>query len=59
MSSITYTWTLTGELRATIVEYENQPDECTLHPVVPSDDTKTTAWITAESGSYVGLDACR
>ena len=46
-------------LKATVVEYENEPNECTLHPIDPPTEDRTTAWITARGGSYVDLDRCR
>jgi hypothetical protein len=46
-------------IRATIVEYDDRVDECTLHPVDPEDDKQITEWITAQQGSYTSLDACR
>ncbi|WP_144905486.1 DUF7511 domain-containing protein [Halobellus captivus] len=53
---------LNGEvfsLRATIVEYEHGPDECTIHPLDPTESGRTTEWITALEGSYVPLGRCR
>ncbi|RLM54023.1 hypothetical protein DVK02_11390 [Halobellus sp. Atlit-31R] len=46
-------------LRATVVEYQHRPDECTIHPVDPPDRNRTTAWITAKEGSYVALATAR
>lgn len=46
-------------IRATIVEYDDKVDECTLHPVDPEDDKRITEWITARRESYLSLDACR
>lgn len=43
------------DLRATVVEYDDRPDECTIHPPTVSDDHRTTAWITAEAGSFVDV----
>ena len=44
-------------LRATIVEYENAPDECTIYPSGVSGVERMTTWISAEEGSYVDLGA--
>ena len=46
-------------IRATIVRYDERPDECTLHPEDPDDDSQMTEWITAESGGYFALVSCR
>lgn len=40
-------------LKGTVVRYDDEPDECTLHPPEPTDRERTTAWITAKEGSYV------
>lgn len=45
-------------IHATVIQNENQPDECTLHPATPSKDERTTAWITAKEGSYIPLSSC-
>lgn len=45
----------TMHLRATIVEYEDAPDECTIFPRDVSDVERMTTWISAEEGSYVDL----
>ena len=44
---------------ATIVRYEDSPDECTIHPSRVDDNSRTTAWITALEGSFVSLSTCR
>ncbi|WP_336023502.1 DUF7511 domain-containing protein [Halobellus salinisoli] len=46
-------------LRATVVEYEQSPDECTIHPLDPPESGRTTQWITAREGSYVPLERCQ
>lgn len=46
-------------IRATIVQYDDHPDECTLHPDEPDEDSRLTEWITAESGGYLSLMTCR
>lgn len=46
-------------LRATIVEYDHCPNECTIHPVDPPSEQQITEWITAREGSYVPLSNCR
>ena len=45
------------QLRATIVEYEDAPDECTIFPRDASGVERMTTWISAEEGSYVDLGA--
>jgi hypothetical protein len=44
-------------IKATIVRYDDDADECTLHPVDPVSDKHTTEWITAKQGGYVSLAA--
>lgn len=46
-------------LAATVVSYDDQPDECTIHPPEPTDSERTTAWITAKEGTYVSAVAWR
>ena len=48
-----------GELVATVVEYDNVPDECTIHPLNASDEDLMTRWITALEGDFVSLEAAR
>lgn len=42
-------------IQATIVSCDDGPDQCTLHPVEPDDGRETTAWITANEGSFVSV----
>ena len=44
-----------GQIQATVVSYDDQPDQCTLHPVQPDERCRTTEWITADENSYVTL----
>lgn len=41
------------QIKATIVRYENQVDQCTLHPADPPREQQSTEWMTAEEGGYV------
>jgi hypothetical protein len=50
---------LPGALTAAVVEYDDEPDECTLYPTEASEKALVTEWITAEEGSYVDLDEMR
>lgn len=53
--------TLSGgdQLVATVVNYDDAPDECTLYPVDASDRELLTCWISAKTGSFVALpDVC-
>lgn len=43
------------KLRATIVEYEDAPDECTIFPSDTSDIERMSTWISAKEGSYIDL----
>lgn len=47
------------QLRATVVEYDDAPDECTIYPQDVSHWDRMTTWITAEEGSYVDLTSLR
>ena len=46
-------------LGATIERYETEPDICTIHPVNPPERERTTAWITAEEGSFLPIEKNR
>jgi hypothetical protein len=46
-------------IEGTIVRYDDEPDECTLHPAEPTPREYTTTWITAKEGSYVSVMAWR
>ena len=45
----------TVELEATIVEYDDAPNECTIAPTDVSDVDRMSTWISAQEGSYVEL----
>ena len=47
------------KLRATVVEYEEAPNECTIHPRGVSGMDRMTTWISAEEGAYVDLESFR
>lgn len=46
-------------IKATFAQYDNRPDECTLHPAHPGEGKQTTEWITATRGGYVSLGMLR
>ncbi|WP_380679649.1 DUF7511 domain-containing protein [Salinigranum sp. GCM10025319] len=47
-------------LQGHVEEYDNAPDECTIFPRTASADLpRTTAWLTAEEGSYCSLEDAR
>jgi hypothetical protein len=46
-------------IEGTVVRYADKPDECTLHPAMPTSKESTTTWITAKEGSYVSVMAWR
>lgn len=50
-------WDGTMELRTTVVEYEDSPDECTIYPLETSEMELMTTWISAKEESYVDLDS--
>lgn len=39
-------------LEATVVTYDDAPDECTIYPRVAPETYRTTAWITATEGAF-------
>lgn len=43
-------------LVAEIVVFRDRPAECTVFPPDATDFERMTAWITAQEGSFVGLD---
>lgn len=45
-----------GPLIATVVTYDDAPDECTIHPKTIPDSLQTTAWISAKEESFYSLD---
>jgi hypothetical protein len=46
--------------RAHVEQYDDRPDECTIFPETPSQDLpRTTAWLTAQEGSFVPLQDAR
>lgn len=47
------------QLRATVVEYDDAPDECTIFPGNVSEWERLTTWITAQEGSFVDLQSVR
>lgn len=44
------------ELNACVVEYDNQPNQCTIFPSDVPERHQTTMWITAFEGAYVSID---
>jgi hypothetical protein len=51
-----------GNLRhfdSKIVEYDDAKDECTIFATDASEDRQTTAWLSAQEGSYVSAWAMR
>ena len=47
----------TMRLRATVVEYEDAPNECTIYPSGVSGMERMTTWISAKEGAYVDLES--
>ncbi|MWV65459.1 hypothetical protein GRS48_11620 [Halorubrum sp. JWXQ-INN 858] len=48
-----------SSIEATIVKYDDGPDECTLHPTDPTESQRLTEWLTAKQGTYVSLASWR
>ncbi|MUW15398.1 hypothetical protein GJ633_12650 [Halorubrum sp. CBA1125] len=46
-------------IKATIVRYDDRPDECTLYVASPVEGKRTTEWMTASRGGYVSLGMWR
>jgi hypothetical protein len=42
-------------LVATVVTYDDSPDECTIYPADANDADIVTRWISAAEGSFVAL----
>lgn len=42
-------------LEATVVTYDHEPDECTIHPIDIDDGRKMTAWVTALDDAFCSL----
>lgn len=47
--------TTDGLLRAEVVSYDDEPDECTIYPEDVSDEQRTTAWITARGDAFCSV----
>lgn len=43
------------QIRATVVEYEDEPDELTFYRADTDGDSWLTEWISAKEGDYVHL----
>lgn len=46
-------------LVATVVEYSDVPNECTIHPSEPGEDELMTCWVTALEDSFISLRDAR
>lgn len=46
---------LLEEFEATIVTYDDAPDECTIYPDDIDDPDRSTTWISAKAGSYCSI----
>jgi hypothetical protein len=46
-------------LTATVVEYEDEPDQCTIHPVNVPDERRMEEWISAKEGSFFIVEELR
>jgi hypothetical protein len=44
---------------ASVVPYDDAPDECTIFPVDAAEADLVTTWISAAEGSFVALDEMR
>lgn len=46
---------LLEQFEATIVTYDDAPDECTIYPEDVDEAAKSTTWITARAGSFCSI----
>jgi hypothetical protein len=46
-------------LVSTVVEYDDESDECTIHPLHADDEERVTTWVSAKRESYVSLAEMR
>lgn len=44
-----------GQFVATVVQYDEVPDECTIHPLDATEEELMTCWVTALEGSFVSV----
>ncbi|SFR51033.1 DUF7511 domain-containing protein [Halogeometricum limi] len=49
----------TEALVAAVVEYDDEPDECTIYPLHADEEERLTTWVSAKSDTYVDLEAMR
>lgn len=47
------------ELRCRVVEYDDRPDRCTVHPPESAGRPRTTTWLSADRSVLVDLTAVR
>lgn len=47
------------QLVATVVTYDDAPDECTLYPLDATEQELLTCWLSAETDSFVALEDAR
>ncbi len=57
--TVTDAETLSTPIEAHVVEYDDRPDECTIHPAWSPGCDWTTTWISAQAGSFVALEDWR
>ncbi|MDS0294061.1 DUF7511 domain-containing protein [Halogeometricum luteum] len=51
--------TASETLVSTVVEYDDESDECTIYPLHADDEERVTTWVSAKRESYVSLDEMR
>lgn len=44
---------------AEVVNYDDEPDECTVYPTDADEDRRSTVWLTAQEGSYYPATSMR
>ncbi|MDS0299857.1 hypothetical protein NDI76_14000 [Halogeometricum sp. S1BR25-6] len=51
--------TASETLVSTVVEYDDESDECTIYPLHADDEERVTTWVSAKRESYVSLAEMR
>ena len=58
-ADVPYAATASETLVSTVVEYDDESDECTIYPLRADDEERVTTWVSAKRDSYVSLEEMR